>query len=204
MPLKKIYLYDLVNDPLRVKGIRVELYDAIKRRLIDHDISRDLNPTVNNLPSDTWGVELNFPSGRNPLDILISDTTYTYPGNSLRYLNGHLNDDVYMDLFQLPSGPGGGDLPSIATPPEINAWIERSPYWDYNEKDAVRGLVFNYAAIIGPASTALAQNPDLTHVAKNWEEAARHVGIPEEILSPSSSLGRAQVRGGLRTATAGG
>jgi hypothetical protein len=54
MPLKRIYLYDLVNDALQVKGIRVELYDATTRKLLDHDSSRDLNPQSNKLPSDTW------------------------------------------------------------------------------------------------------------------------------------------------------
>jgi hypothetical protein len=98
------------------------------------------------------GVELNFPSGKTPLDILVIDPTYTYPGNTLRYLNGNLSDEVYMDLFQLPSGPGGGSPPSAATPPEINVWINQSPRWDSKEKEGVRGLVFNYAAVVGPVS----------------------------------------------------
>jgi hypothetical protein len=193
MQLKKVYLYDLANDPLRVKGIRIELHDAMKRKLIDHDISRDLNPS-GNVASDTWGVELNFPSGKSPLDILVIDPTYIYPGNTLRYLNGDLSDEIYMDLFQLPSGPGGADPPKEANPPAINTWIAESPQWNDFAKEAVRGLIFNYAAIIGPVSDRLTEYEDLTRVATNWEAAARHVGIPEKILSPSSSLSKRQQR----------
>ena len=202
MPLKKVYLYDAANDPLQVKGIRVELHDASKRKLIDHDISDDLNPIPGGLPSDTWGVVLNFPSGKNPLDILIIDPTYLYPGNTLRYLNGDLSDEVYMDLFQLPAGPGGGNPPNVATPPEINAWIERSPDWEDREKTAVRGLIFNYAALIGPVGADLRRYPDLANVAQNWDAAARKVGIPQNILSPSSSLSRGQERAGKEMAGA--
>lgn len=191
MPLKKrIYLYDVVNDPLQVKGIRVELYDAVRKKLIDHDISHDLNPQPNNRLSDSWGVELSFPSGKTPLDILVIDPTYRYPGNALRYLNGELNDEVYMDLFQLPSGPGGGEPPSNATPPSVNDWINDSPNWDRQQKEAVRSLVFNYAAVLGSAANH-AHYRELAGVAKNWEAAARQVGIPETILGPSSAITRA-------------
>src|SRR5258708_38818733 len=100
MPDKTIYLYDSSNSPLQVQGIRVELYDALTKTYIDGKDSDDLNAAVS--PSDTWGVVLNFPSGTTPLDIYITDPTYTYPGNTMRFLNGDLTDQVYMDLLAVP------------------------------------------------------------------------------------------------------
>jgi hypothetical protein len=44
MPLKIIFLYDSASDPLQVKGIRVELYDASTATLLDTANSADLNP----------------------------------------------------------------------------------------------------------------------------------------------------------------
>jgi hypothetical protein len=185
MLLKKVFLYDAVNDPLQVPGIRIELYDSMKNSLIDHDISRDLKPQPSGYPSDFWGVELNYPSGRTPVDILVLDPSYTYPGNSLRYLNGDLSDEVYMDLLQLPSGPGGGKLPISATLPAINKYINESPNWSTEGKEAVRGLIFNYAHIIGSVGGDARKRSALGGIAKNWELAAQRIGVPQSVLSAS-------------------
>lgn len=184
MPLKRVFLYDDVNDPLQVRGILLELHD--QRKMIDNNLSHDLNPGAGGAPSDTWGGILNFPSGKLPVHILVRDDTYRYSGNAVEFLNGDLSDDVYIDLLQLPSGPGGGDgPPESGTPPDINAWIERSPDWSDHEKAAVRRFLFNYAQIIGPLVGDLSLHPDLAKVADNWDEAAVRIGIPRMLLSPS-------------------
>jgi hypothetical protein len=184
MPLKKVFLYDSVNDPLQVKGIRIELHDAAKKKLIAQDISKDFNPQPSGLPSNSWGVLLNFPSGKTPVDILVLDPNYRYPGNSLRYLNGDLSDEVYMDLLQLPSGPGGGENPpSSATPPAINTWINASPGWTTEQKEAVRCLIFNYAQIIGSIEGDARRHPTLADIAENWEDAAKKIGVSQSFLS---------------------
>ena len=183
MPLKKVLLYDTVNDPLQVTGIRVELHDPIGHSMITHGISVDLNPLPSGLPSNEFGVLLNFPSGRRPVDILIVDPTYQYPGNSLQYLNGDLSDEIYMDLLHLPSGPGGGSSPSGSTPPALNQWIDNNPDWSWEEKEAVRGLIFNYARVVGPSSAAGQLRQDLTEVAQNWKEAAARIGVPQSALA---------------------
>jgi hypothetical protein len=182
MALKKVLLYDAVNDPLQVTGIQIELHDPIGHASITSKLSSDLKALPSGLPSDEFGALLNFPSGRRPVDIVITDARYKYPGNALRYLNGDLSDDVFMDLLALPSGPGGGAPPSGSTPPQLNAWIEGSPNWNSEEKAAVRGLIFNYAMIIGAATVEGQVSDHLIEVASNWEEAADKVGIAKSAL----------------------
>ena len=176
MPDKKIYLYDSSNAALLVKGIRVELYDAVTKSYLDGADSDDLNPGAS---PPTWGVVLNFPSGANPVDVLVSDPTYQYPGNTLRYLNGDLADEVFMDLLHLPGGPGGQPVPRAPlTIPQINRWVDASSHWDTAEREAVRGLIFNYAHIIAPE-----QFGELAGVAGNWGAALLRVGFPPHLLS---------------------
>jgi hypothetical protein len=182
MPLKKVLLYDAANDPLQVTGIHIELHDPIGHASITSQLSSDLNPLPGGLPSDEFGALLNFPSGKRPVDIVITDAKYKYPGNALRYLNGDLSDDVYMDLLALPSGPGGGAPPSGSTPPELNAWIEGSPNWNREEKAAVRGLIFNYAMIVGAATEDGHVSNHLIEVASNWEQAAKRIGVATSAL----------------------
>lgn len=183
MPLKKVLLYDVANSPLQVNGIRVELHDASAHKMLKHGISADLNPLPGGLPSKEWGVLLNFPSGTRPVDILILDPNYQYPGNSLRYLNGDLSDEVYMDLLQLPSGPGGGGPPQASTPPSLNVWIDEQHKWSPKEKEAVRNLIFNYALIVGPSMVAGRVPQHLHEIAQNWTTAAQKVGVPEAALN---------------------
>ena len=44
MPKKKICLYDSANQPLTVKGVRVELWDALTFGYVGGDDSDDLMP----------------------------------------------------------------------------------------------------------------------------------------------------------------
>jgi hypothetical protein len=180
MPDKKICLYDSSNTPLQVAGIRVELYDASTKAYIDGDDSDDLNMAAH--PSDTWGVVLKFPSGATPVDIYISDPTYKYPGNTMRYLNGDLRDDVLMDLMQLPAGPGGQQPPpSPATVPQINAWVDGGNDWTHEEREAVRNLIFNFGRALAPG----AEDSPSTHFDElkgNWETAMKRVGFKPELL----------------------
>ncbi|MBZ5511298.1 MAG: hypothetical protein LAN70_09005 [Acidobacteriia bacterium] len=189
MPDKKVYLYDSSNASLQVRGIRVELYDAMTKTYIDGADSDDLNP--GHVPSNTWGVVLNFPSGTTPVDIYISDADYKYPGNTLRFLNGDLRDEVYMDLLQVPTGPGG--QPPIAAPgsvPQINSWVSAAAEWSVQEKESVRNLIFNYALIVVPERDRLAQVEQFGALARNWETALKRIGFSTEALSAVKSLTR--------------
>ena len=182
MPDKRILLYDDANTPLQVKGIRVELYDAATHGYVDGADSDDLKPAAT--PSNTWGVVLKFPPGKTPLDVLISDPSYNYPGNTMQYLNGDLGDEVLMDLLQLPAGPGGqSSPPDHPTIPDINKWIDDGKRWSTREKAAARNLVFNYARLIAPILEGLDSIEGLREVAANWETALERLGFPPRSLA---------------------
>ena len=183
MPDKKILLYDSSNSPLQVAGIRVELYDAITKAYLDGDDSKDLNPKK--APSDTWGVVLKFPSGATPVEIFINDLTYEYPGNTMRFLNGDLADEVLMDLMHLPSGPGGQPPPSQpATPPAINKWVDSGFNWTDEEREAVRNLIFNFALALAPEAQD-SGSTEFQDLKSNWQQALKKVGFkPELLLNP--------------------
>jgi len=182
MPKKKVCLYDSTNLPLTVKGIRVELYDASTKAFIDGDNSKDLSPGAT--PA-TWGVTLTFPSGTTPVDIYVSDPKYTYPGNTMRHLNGDLGDDVFMDLMALPSGPVGQppapSSPSSGEVREINQWVEIHGGWEEEERQAVRNLIFNYAQIL-PFEFIANTSGEFRAVLSNWETALKRLGFQTESL----------------------
>jgi hypothetical protein len=191
MPDKKVILYDSSNSPLQIAGIRVELYDASSKAYVDGDDSDDLNPASR--PSDQWGVVLNFGSGATPVDIYVSDPTYKYPGNTLRYLNGDLADEVLMDLMQLPSGPGG--QPSITTRPsvpEINTWVDSGAEWTNEEREAVRNLIFNFAQSFTGGEKPGSISTNFSALRSNWESALRRVGLnPSLLQNPRRQVSKA-------------
>src|SRR5262245_57709735 len=120
MPKKTILLYDTANKPLRVKGIDILLMDAVSGGTLDRGFSQNLDLAKPDHLSDEWGVNLDFPSGTTPLDLLIRDQEYRYPGNSILSLNGELQDRVFIDLHTLPEHVGGqyaplssSDLPDV-------------------------------------------------------------------------------------------
>jgi hypothetical protein len=182
MPDKKVCLYDSTNQPLMVKGIRVELYDASTKSYIDGDNSDDLKPGAG--PA-TWGVVLTFLPGSTPVDIYVSDPKYTYPGNTMRHLNGDLGDEVFMDLMALPSSPGG-QQPSPASPASgevraINQWIDGHGEWKEEQRQAVRNLVFNYAQIL-PFESIASTSGEFRAMLNNWETALKRTGFQPESL----------------------
>jgi hypothetical protein len=179
MPDKKICLYDSTNQPLTIKGINVELYDASTKNMVAGDLSDDLHPGAT---PPVWGVVLNFPSGNTPLDLYISDPKYTYPGNMIVNLNGDLPDDVFIDLLALPPGPGG---PNSAPPPslslkDLNTWIADQREWSSQEQNAVRNLILNFARLVSiePERYTAA----FAELRSNWEAALKRVGVdPDKI-----------------------
>jgi len=182
MPDKKICLYDSKNQPLTIKGINVELYNASTKTKVDGDLSDDLNPGAR--PAE-WGVILQFPAGSTPLDLYISDPKYTYPGNMIVNLNGNLADEVLIDLLALPPGPGG---PQSTPPPsmsltDLNTWIAEQIDWTLEEQEAVRNLIFNYGRLV---SIQPGRETDaFTELRSNWERALRRVGVdPDKINGP--------------------
>jgi len=190
MPLKIILLYDSSNNPLQVNGIRVELFDAVRGTLLGAQNSADLNPGSGGRPSTEWGVELNFPLGSSPLDIYITDPLYRYPGNSVRYLNGRLQDRLYIDVLQLPLATSSKlAAPGSVQPQDLSQWIQNHSDWDDDEKDAVHNLLFNYIAIVVAGPERLRLSKSMDKVRNNWEKALERLGFPIEIFTkaPSSS-----------------
>lgn len=180
MPRKDVYLFNESNDPLQVKGIRIELFDATTGTLLDAQNSEDLNPGP--MPSNEWGVRLTFTAGTNPLDIYITDPTYCYPGNTIRNLNGQLHDRIWIDLLQLPTGPGGQTPPTSVTPSSLSSWVKQGWQWSTRGKKAVGNLIFNYISVIVPRIDDLQKLKDLYDVAQNWEEAMSRLGIRPDLL----------------------
>jgi hypothetical protein len=183
MPLKIIFLYDSASDPLQVKGIRVELYDASTATLLDAANSADLNPGPAGQPSREWGVQLNFPIGPNPLDIYITDPLYRYPGNTVRYLNGKVQDRLYIDLLQLPPAAAGQSAaPASSAPEDLADWVEQSDRWSESEKDAVRNLLFNYLSVIVARPERLGTSETFDEMAANWGKALEQLGCPLDLF----------------------
>jgi hypothetical protein len=182
MPDKKICLYDSTNQPLTIKGINVELYDASTKTKVDGDLSDDLNPGAK--PA-VWGVVLKFPSGNTPLDLYISDPKYTYPGNTIVNLNGDLADDVLIDLLALPPGPGGqrSSPPPSLTLTDLNTWLASRSEWSPEQREAVRNLIFNYARLVSIEPER--ETEAFTALRSNWEAALKKVGVdPDKIKGP--------------------
>jgi hypothetical protein len=178
MPNKTILLYDSTNKPLRVAGIRVELFDATTGTYIAGDDSANLDPSKPDPSSDLWGVDLTFAAGTNPLDIMIKDPLYRYPGNTVRYLNGELQDLVYLDLVSLPMHAGGQVLAlRSGDASQVVGWIEQGGDWNETDKEAVYNLVFNYIRLVAARPLAVALSPELKNTATNWETALHRVGI---------------------------
>jgi hypothetical protein len=197
MPNKTILLYDATNKPLRVPGIRVELFDARTFAYIDGDDSRNLDPSTPDRSSSTWGVELQFPVGTNPLDIMIKDPLYRYPGNTVRYLNGELQDLVYLDLVALPKHAGGQRTAlKSGDASEVIGWIERGLQWNDADKEAVYNLVFNYIRLVAARPEAVAISQEFQDAARNWESALQRIDINPRLFhrkeresgTPRSSL----------------
>src|SRR5205823_4682411 len=117
-------------------------------------------------------------------DIYVTDPTYRYPGNTVRYLNGETEDRLDIDLLKQPTTPSGqSSPPPTMTPAGLSLWVERAPNWTAEEKRAVRNLIFNYMNVIVARVAEYQGLPsNLRDVAANWEEALRHVGIDPDLL----------------------
>jgi len=189
MPLKIILVYDSSNNPLRVEGIRVELFDAVRGNLLQARNSIDLNPRADGQPSTEWGVELDFPLGSSPLDIYITDPLYRYPGNTVRYLNGRLQDRIYIDVLRLPTAASSHVAAPVSLQPlDLSQWVEEHSDWDDDQRDAVRNLLFNYMAIVAQPDR-LRSSESMGKVAENWGRALKRLGFPIDIFAktPTSS-----------------
>jgi uncharacterized linocin/CFP29 family protein len=192
MPQKEIRIFDTSNNPLKVAGIRFELFDASTNTLLSTDNSRDLDP-----PNDQWGVILNFVEGTTPLEVFTTDPNCKYPGNTLRSLEGKLQDRIDIDLLKLPSGTGGQVKPlTSASPKSVSTWVEDGTLWSEEEKRAVRNIIFNYVSVIVPQLNKL-PTLGLGTVAQNWEGAMSRLDIPSDLLKNDTevavNLGRDRV-----------
>jgi hypothetical protein len=184
MPGKDVHLFDTSNNPLKVAGIRLELFDAVTCTLLDVQNSANLNPGAG-ASSSSWGVTLSFPSGGNPLDIYVIDPTYQYPGNTVRYLNGQTPHRIDLDLMKLPSTPSGNVLPShTISAAGLSRWVGQPSNWTREEKRAVRSLIFNYIGVVVDRIVEHGQLPQALHdMAANWGDALRKLKIDPDALS---------------------
>lgn len=182
MLTKEVYLFDTTNSPLRVSGIRVELFDCSTGTLLDTQNSANLATSGATLSND-WGVLLRFQSVGNPVDIYFCDPMHRYPGNVVRSLNGQVSDRLDVDLLSVPTRPGGQmSPPSTATPASITEWVKSGYRWSAEDKRGVLNLCFNYSSVIVPRFDELFSLEGLHGVAEDWGEALRHLGIPPEIF----------------------
>jgi len=206
MPDKTILLYDSNNKPLRVAGIRVELFAATKTfAYIDGGDSGNLDPSTPDSSSDTWGVVLQFPPGTHPLDIMIKDPEYRYPGNTVRYLNGRLQDHVYLDLLGLPMYVGGQAMAlQSGDASEVIGWIESGLAWNAADKEAVYNLVFNYIRLIAARPVAVALSPQLQDTARNWEHALWQIDIDPRLFHSTQQRGPGTPKASMRPTIFGG
>jgi hypothetical protein len=180
---KDVYLYDETNHVLKVKGIQVELYNTSTGTLLDKQFSDDLRRLSGGPPSNEWGARLNYSLPHNdPVDIIITDKSYKYPGNAVRHLYGGGSDRVNIDLLTIPSGSGGQQWPAPKNVGELARWVESAPRWSRTEKEAVRNLVFNYVNIFVSRWDSLSQLSGLREAERNWEEALRRLKIDPYIL----------------------
>jgi hypothetical protein len=180
------YLYDKSNGPLHKAGITLDLYDASTRTLLVTEVSKDLNPGPGGAPSNEWGAKLSFTvstSLGNPVDLIFTDASYEYPGNTLRFLNGDVGGRVDVDLQKIPATRGGQiSPPSSGTAKSISNWIDMATQWKPEEKEAVRQLVFNYCQLIISHRNDPLASSQLAKVEANWAEALRRIGLPPELL----------------------
>jgi hypothetical protein len=180
-----VYLYDLKNGPLQHPGISIDVYDAVTSVLLATDVSQDLNPPKFGPPSKEWGGSLKFTvPTNNPIDLLFTDASFKYPGNTLRNVNGDISRRLDVDLRRLPAGKGGQkNLPTSAAPSAITRWVDSATKWDIEEKEAVKQLVFNYCGLIVARQGDPITRSNLSKVNANWETALNRLGIPPSLLT---------------------
>jgi|ERR1700733_2772450 len=180
-----VYLYDTSNAPLKRKGIQLDLHNAVTNLHLASDVSDDLNPpTSGHGSSNEWGGRFTYLSVSDPVDILITDAKYEYPGNTVRYVNGDRGGRVDLDLRKLPVIAGGQPFaPTAASPEAISKWVDSAYHWSREEKKAVKELIFNYARIVVANQNDPGAQQSLSKVADNWAEAIDRLGFPSSMLS---------------------
>jgi hypothetical protein len=179
-----VYLYDVRNKPLKQKGIRLDLHNAVTNLHLASAFSDDLNPpSSGHGSSNEWGGRFTYFSVSDPVDILITDAKFEYPGNIVRYVNGDRGGRVDLDLRKLPVGVGGQAFtPTAASPEAISKWVDSAYQWSRDEKKAVKELIFNFARIVVANRNDPAAQSSLSLVADNWAKAIDRLGFPSSIL----------------------
>lgn len=179
MPVKKVLLFDDSNNPLKIAGISIELFDNLTGTLLASGLSVNLNPPAG-LASTEWGTSLTFSSCPNAVDIYINDASFEYPGNTLKSLNGSQNDDIDLDLLKIASSPLTAALPNTATPRQIVTAIGAEKNWSPSEKQAAINLLSNYTSLLYERIADTKEMPEeLRVIFERWALALGNLGIFE-------------------------
>lgn len=181
MPTKEVYLFDDSNNPLKVAGISLELFDTVTGRMLVTALSANRKPHLGGTSTD-WGADLPFTASTHPVDIYINDPTYTYPGNVIESLNGQITDRIDIDLLKLPATPIGTPV-SGTTMDSLVGIIKEQQDWTNKEKIAVIAFIFNYIKTVTKNTIESPELPQgLVKVIANWNESLNRLGIDPDIL----------------------
>lgn len=186
MPTKEVYLFDDSNNPLKVAGISLELFDTVTGKMLVNALSVNRQPHQGNFSTE-WGADLAFTASSHPVDIYINDPTYTYPGNAIESLNGQTTDRLDIDLLKLPTTP-------ISTPTTGSTMssllqkIRTSSQWSFREKSALISFIHTYLKTVSKHTIESPELPrDLERLIANWDESLNRLGIDPDILRTNES-----------------
>lgn len=183
MAVKEVYLYDDTNNPLRIAGITLELFDSSTGVRLDSQTSKNRNPALGTSSID-WGADLTFTPGSHPVEIFINDPTYRYPGNTVESLNGQTTDRIDIDLLKLPVTPlsSGTSLPTLVS---LLSAVKKERRWTEKEKKAVINFINNYIKLVAKNTLDSPELPkDVSELLTNWNESLDKLGIDPGLLRP--------------------
>ena len=181
MPAKEVYLFDDANNPLKVAGISLELFDTTTGVMLTTALSANRKPHLGGTSAE-WGADLSFTACNHPVDIYINDPTYTYPGNAVESLNGQTTDRIDIDLLKLPGTPIGTSTSGVTLNGLLSA-IKKNDTWSAMEKQAVITFIFNYTKTVSRNTVQSPElPPDLEKIILNWDKSLDRLGIDPDIL----------------------
>ena len=184
-----VYMFDDLGKPLQVKGIGFDLFNTKNGKWIDGRLSDDFTQPPPTPSTNEWGVTLSYSPISDPLEVLVSDKKYDYPGNAIRSFNGQVSGRLDIDLIKIPPGSGGQGYQPDPSAAALAAWVRTSNVWTPSEKMGAWNLITNYIALILPW-LPLDPEPERVRVGANWREALQLIDLAPEILEQGGQAGQ--------------